>query len=339
MPRPHGLYVALAAMTWLTAAAGSASAQSDAFYNGKTVTIIVGYAPGGGYDQYARTLARYFGKHIPGNPSVVVEYLPGAATLVSVRHLDNGAPTNGTAITMFDPGLITSSLATPETTKIKLSDYRWIGTLARDQRVCYASIASGVRNWNDLMAKDKFIMGSTAKGADAYVNGAILRKVFEAHVVQIGGYPGSNDERLAVERGELDGNCAAWASLPPDWIANHRVNVFVRFSSTRPSDMPTTIPFITDLAATSDQMELLTVLNAPGELARPFIVSKSVPDAEIKILREAFQATTKDPDFAADLHKQSLPLDPIAGDEAEKVLAKIYEASPALIEMIKQVLE
>ena len=330
------------ALLWaIFAAAGSGMArgQPDKLFAGKTITIVVGYSAGGGYDQYARALARHFGSHIPGAPSVVVENLPGAASLLAVRRLTSNTSSDGAEIAMFDPGLITSSLATPETTKIKLSDYHWVGALARDQRVCYASVASGVKNWSSLMAQGRFMMGATAKGADAYVNGAILRKIFHAPVVQVAGYPGSNEQRLAVERGELEGNCASWASIPPEWIAHHRINVLLRFSQTRPPGLPEDVPFVGDLAKTPEQKKLLAILNAPGELGRPFIVSWSVPAPNLAALRIGFQETLKDPGFISDLQAQSLPLDPISGEDAEARVKEIYrEASPAIIQEIKDVL-
>jgi tripartite-type tricarboxylate transporter receptor subunit TctC len=330
-------YLGFAAMA-LFGATEISRAQTTSFA-GRPISLVVGYGPGGGYDQYSRTLSRYFGTHLPGNPNVIVQYMPGASTLVAVRHLDTNAPTDGTVVVMFDPGLITSSIVTPETTKIKLTDYHWIGTLARDQRVCYASVASGVKTLADLQARNSFNMGATSKGADAYVNGAILRKVFNAHIQQIEGYPTSNDERMAVDRGELDGNCAAWASIPQDWLVDHKVNILVRFSRSRPSDMPADVPFVTDLATSPEQKQLLDILNAPGELARPFIVSKKVPDETVATLRTAFQATLTDPGFIADMKKQSLPIDPVSGEDAEKMLTQFDDVPRALVEKMKDVLE
>jgi tripartite-type tricarboxylate transporter receptor subunit TctC len=315
-----------------------ARASADSFAE-KTVTVVVGYSAGGGYDQYARTLARYLGSHIPGNPSVVVQNVPGASTLLAVRHLDDGAPTDGTVITMFDPGLITSSLATPETIKINLSDYRWIGTLARDQRVCYSSAASGVKTWQDLMSQSKFMMGATSKGADAYVNGAILRKIFHAPVIQVAGYPGSAEQRVAVENGELEGLCASWASLPPEWISDNKINVLVRFSAKLPDRMSPKVPYVLDLAKSSDDKSLIKILSAPGELARPFIVSQKTPPATLAILRRAMSETIQDAAFGADLKRQSLPLDPISGADAEKMIGDIYgHATPTIVAQIKNVL-
>jgi tripartite-type tricarboxylate transporter receptor subunit TctC len=328
-----------AALAATVMAAASACAQPRSFYEGKTVTIVVGYSPAGGYDNYARMLARHFGRHVPGSPNVIVQNMPGAATLTAVRYLNSAAAQDGTVITMFDPGLISESIAMPDTMKVKFSDYRWIGNMLRDIRVCYAWAATGIKNWPDMMARRQFLIGVTAKGSQAYVNGAILRKIFNAPVRQIAGYPGSAEQRLALERGELEGNCASWSSIPPDWLAEHKIVPLVRFSPKRPADMPEDVPYVVDLAATKEDKDVLTILAAPGELGRPFIVAKVVPAERVRTLRDAFAATLHDEAFLADAQKQSLPVDAITGEEAENIIAGIYAASPDLAKKVKNVLE
>jgi tripartite-type tricarboxylate transporter receptor subunit TctC len=328
-----------AALALVTTAAAPACAQDRPFYEGKTITIVVGYSPAGGYDFYARTLARHIGRHIPGNPNVIVANMPGAATLLAVRYLDTTAPADGTVVTMFDPGLITESIATPVTIKVKFSNYRWIGNMLRDIRLCYAWAATGIKNWQDMMARAQFLIGTTAKGSQAYVNGAILRKIFGAPVRQIAGYPGSAEQRLALERGELEGNCASWSSIPTDWIGEHKINPLVRFSPKRPADMPADVPYIVDLARTKAEKDLLTVLAAPGELGRPLILAKAVPAERVRLLRAAFTATLRDAAFLADAQRQSLPIDAVTGEEAENIIATIYAAPPDLAKAVKNVME
>jgi tripartite-type tricarboxylate transporter receptor subunit TctC len=330
--------LSLAVFALASYCAASALAQ-DGFYRGKTVTIVVGYSAGGGYDQYARLVARHLGRHIPGTPTVIVQNMPGAASMTSVRYLEASAPRDGTAITTFDPGLILETIAAPERFRVNFSDYQWVGTLLRDIRICYASVASGIKTWDEMMARKEFLIGNTAKGSNAYVNGAILRKVFHAPLRQISGYPGSNEQRLALERGELEGNCGSWSAIPQDWIVHHRINALVRFSAKRPADMPQSVPFVNDLAKSQEQKDLLTVLNAPGELGRPFIVAKDVPAENLKTLRAAFDAMLKDKTFLAEAGKQSLPLDPVGGEEAAGIIAAIYKAAPAMAAKVKDVLE
>jgi tripartite-type tricarboxylate transporter receptor subunit TctC len=318
--------------------AGEPALAQDSFYKGRTVTIVVGFSAGGGYDQYARLVARHLGKHIPGNPSVIVQNMPGAATLTSVRYLDATAPKDGTVITAFDPGLILETIAKPGLHKMTFSDYRWIGALLRDIRVCYASQRSGVRNWDDLMKRKEFVIGNTARGS-TYINGAILWKVFHAPVRQVSGYPGSNELKIALERGEIEGNCGSWTALPQDWIANRHVNTLIRYSPKRPDDMPESVPFANDLASTQQQKDLLDVLNGSGELGRPYIVAQQVPADRAQVLRTTFAAMIEDAAFLADAQKQKMLLDPVSGEEAERIIARIYGASPDLKARVKEFFE
>jgi tripartite-type tricarboxylate transporter receptor subunit TctC len=209
----------------------------------------------------------------------------------------------------------------------------------RDIRICYAWGATGIKTWDDMMKRKEFLIGTTAKGSNAYVNGAILRKVFHAPVRQIAGYPGSNEQRLALERGELEGNCGSWSAMPQDWLINHRINPLVRFSPKRPPDMPENVPFVGDFASSQAQKDLLTILDAAGELGRPFIVAKEVPADRVKVLRAAMQAMLKDEAFLSEAKKQSLPLDPVDGEDAEKIMAQIFSAPRELASKVKDVLD
>jgi len=331
--------LAVAMLAGVLAAGSLQPARAQDFYRGKTVTIVVGYSAGGGYDQYARLVARHLGRHIPGQPTVIVQNMPGAASMTSVRHLDANAAKDGTVITTFDPGQVLETIAAPEVHKVKFSEFRWIGALLRDIRVCYASTVSGIKTWDEMMARKEFLIGNTARGSNAYVNGAILRKVFRAPVRQISGYPGSNEQRLALERGELEGNCGSWTAIPQDWIVNHKINALLRFSPKRPADMPASVPFVNDLATTQEQKDLLDILNGSGELGRPFIVSKQVPPERVTALRAALEAMLKDDAFLAEAQKQNLLLDPVSGEEAEKIIATIYAAPAELNRKVKDVLE
>jgi tripartite-type tricarboxylate transporter receptor subunit TctC len=331
----HALRLILVAPALAALAAGPARAQERA---PDRITIVVGYSAGGGYDHYARTLARHVGRHLPGHPSVIVQNMPGAATLTAVRWLDVTAPKDGSVIAMFDPALIIRSV-NAETVKATLARVRWLGAMLRDIRLCYAWAATGIRTFDDLMARREFVIGTTAKGSNAYVNGAILQRILNAPVRQIAGYPGSNEERLAVERGELDGGCGSWSALPPDWIASHRINPLVSFSQKQPADMPAGVPFAGDLVRDEAQKQVLALLDAAGELARPLIVAKDVPAARIGTLRAALAATLADADFLADARRQALPLDPVSGEEAERIHGAIDAAAPDLARRVRDVLE
>lgn len=319
---------------------GPSPAQAADDFKGKTVTIVVGYSAGGGYDLYARALARHIGRHLPGAPQAIVQNMPGAASLLAVRHIDANPAKDGTVWAMFDPGLILVSMTSTDGSRTNLADYRWIGAMLRDVRICYSWGTTDVKTYGDLVKRKEFMLGSTAKGSNAYVNSAILKNVLKTPVRLVTGYPGSNEQRLALERGELEGNCASWSAMPIDWRGiGSKANTLVRFSPSRPKDMPESVPYVVDLATTQAQKDLMQIMLAPTELGRPFIVSKQVPDAALALLRAAFQATLKDDGFLAETEKQQMPLDPVAGAEAEQIVSRIYSASPAVVAQLKEALD
>lgn len=342
MPLPSIAGRAALALGLLAAAIGPAPAALAADeFKGKTISIVVGYSAGGGYDLYARALARHLGRNLPGAPQAIVQNMPGAASLLAVRHLDSNPAKDGTVWAMFDPGLILTSMTSDEANRIKLSDYRWLGTLLRDVRICYSWHATGVKTVADVMARKEFLLGSTARGSNAYVNSAILKNVMKAPVRLITGYPGSNEQRLALERGELEGNCASWSAMPLEWRggADSKANILVRFSPSRPKDMPESVPYVLEFAKSQEQKDLMNILLAPTELGRPFVTAKQVPEAALALLRAGFEATLKDKEFLAETEKQQMPLDPIVGGEAEQIVARIYAASPDTVAQVKMALE
>ena len=330
------LAVAIVAASLLSLPART-HAQDDGFYRGKTITLVVGYSAGGGYDQYARLLARHFGRHIPGNPAIVVQNMPGAASFTAVRYLSAAGPKDGTAIAMFDPGLILESLSTPDRFNAKFSDYQWVGGMSREVTFCYAWHATGIKSWNDMMGRKEFLLGLTAKGSAVYANAAALRRVFNAPIRQIAGYPGSNEQRLALERGEIEGLCASWSAIPQDWIASNKIAPLARFAPQRPADMPASTPYVNDLATTQEQRDVLNILNAPGQLGRPFIAAKEAPRERVQVLASALAETLKDPALLADARKQSLPVEHFSAEESEKIINTVYSASPDLVRRFKAV--
>jgi tripartite-type tricarboxylate transporter receptor subunit TctC len=309
-------------------------------FKGKTITIVVGFTPGGGYDANARAISRYIGKYIPGNPTVIVQNMPGAGSFTAVRALDATAAKDGTVMTIFNPGLITQSIVTPDKVQLDFRKLAWIGVVTGDFRVCYGFGPNGIKSWNDLMQRDQpFILGSTAKGSGNYINGATLREVFHANIKQILGFPGSAEQRLAIERGELDGDCGSWSSIPEDWIRSQKAHPFVRFTEFRPPEIPESAAYIGTFAETDEQRQLLDVLDAADEVGRPFIMSKQVPADVVTMMRNAFNDTMKDTAFLAEMGRQQLPVNPLTGEEAEKIVAKMTSVPPAIVAKARAIYE
>jgi tripartite-type tricarboxylate transporter receptor subunit TctC len=307
-----------------------AAAQADDFYKGKLFTIVVGFSPGGGYDTYARVVSRHIGKHIPGNPTVIVQNMLGAGSLTAVRYLDLTAPKDGTVMTTFNPGLVTQSLVDPAKVNLDFRNFFWIGSVTPEFRVCYGYGANGVKSWDDMMRRTVFIMGSTGKGAGDYINGATLREVFHAPVKQVIGFPGSAEQRLAIERGELDGDCGAYSSIPEEWIKAGLAHVFVRFHHERPPEIPESAAYIGNFVTSDEQKQVLAVVGGGDSLGRTYIMSKAVPADRVAAIRKAFDDTMSDPDFLAEMAKMRLPVHPLSG-QAENELVDTLMGTPAKI--------
>jgi tripartite-type tricarboxylate transporter receptor subunit TctC len=237
---------AVASVIFLTTRPVLSQSVSD-FYRGKTIRLLVGYSSGGGHDANARLLSRFIGQYIPGNPRVVVENMPGASSLKSVQYLDGGGATDGTVFTAFNSGLVTESLTKPDQFPINLTNYSWIGSLSQEIRVCYVRAGTGIKTWNDLEKSPGIVFGETGRGSASYIDSGILREILGVKVKTILGYPGSAEKKLAVERGELDGDCVSFSSVPQDWIVNGKVNILSRGSTIILPDMPPDTPYIMDV--------------------------------------------------------------------------------------------
>src|SRR5262249_14665035 len=217
--------------TFLAATAPWPAIAEDAFFAAKTIKIIVGMPPGGGVDAYARLVQRHLVRHLAGAPAIVVQNMPGAGSLRSVMALA-GAGDDGTVIGTFSSSLITEAIATPERVKVDFRNYAFIGNVSEDIRVCYVSRASGVRDWRDLVARERINFGATAPGTSGNIDTAMLRHLFGVKLRQVQGYAGSADKRLALEKGEIDGDCGGFTTLSEDALRSGKINVVLRLSPT-----------------------------------------------------------------------------------------------------------
>ncbi|HEY4133757.1 MAG TPA: hypothetical protein VGO34_00950 [Alphaproteobacteria bacterium] len=327
-------FTGLLAAAILSCAALPAAAQE---YQFKTVNLVVGATPGGGYDAYTRLLARSYGKYLPGNPNIIVQNMPGSGSLKAVLYLDTTAPKDGSVISAFNPGVIVESLVTPEKVNFKLSQVAWIGSITADLRVCYAWHTTGVKSWDDLMKRANFNMGTQQTGSSSYNNAATLRNLYGAKIKIVTGYPGSAEERLAIERGELDGGCGAWSSNPPNWLAENKITPIVKFAPGPIPNLPAGVPFAGDFLKSDDDKVVLKLLTAADTLGRPYVASKGVPADRLAALRKGFDAAIQDPQFLADAKKADLPVvGSVNGVDSEKVINDIYGAPQRLIERAKE---
>jgi tripartite-type tricarboxylate transporter receptor subunit TctC len=307
------------------------------FYKGKTVRIVVGFSAGGGYDHYARVLSRHIGRHIPGQPNVIVQNMPGAASLNSVRYVATAAPTDGTVINAFNPGLITQSVTVPQKIGANFLDFAWLGSVTEDFRVCHTWNGTGIKDWQDLLKRPQVNFGVTGVGTASYIDSKMLSDLFGVHVRQVTGYPGSTEKRIAIERGELDGDCIGWTSVPANWVSEKKVTVHLRFSRKLVGDMPATSLVARDVLTDERKRRILDLLTASSVVGRPYIVPKAVPADRTAALRTAFEATLKDPEFVAEVEKQRLTIAPMAAPEIEVFLKELYKTPADVIEATRKI--
>ena len=335
---PRLLCVAVLLSTLLTPALASAAPAPTPFYAGKTINIIVGLPPGGGADAYARLVQRFLPRHVPGTPTIVVQNMPGAGSLKSVTYLDATAPADGTVMATFNATLITEALTSPDRVRVDFRKYRWIGNVSEDVRVCYVWGASGVRNWQDLTSGQKTLfMGATAPGTAGTADVAMLQNLFGVKLKQVQGYAGAADKRLAVERGEITGDCAGWTQMPDEWLRDKKINVLVRLSPTLVPGMDGTIPFGGDLLKSEPERKIYDFLIAPARLGRLFAMSDKVPADRAAILSAGFNAMVADPAFRAEAERIRLLVTPMSGDDVARRIAELYATPPDLVARAKTI--
>jgi tripartite-type tricarboxylate transporter receptor subunit TctC len=324
---------ALAALAPLPAQADPAD-----FYRGKTVEILVGFSPGGGYDAYARALAHSIGSHIPGKPQVVVKNFTGAGSLRLARFLQEAAPRDGLSFGTFDNALLVSPLV-KDGVNFDPSKLSWIGTASTDLQICITWHAGAAKTAEDLRKADN-VFGATGRDDIRYISADVLRKVVGANIKIVPGYPGTSDIRLALEKGEIGGECESWQSLKAtkaDWIKDKKINILVQFGARRDPELPN-VPLMGDYARSATELEALRLIFSPSEAGRPFAGPPGVPADRLDALRRAFDATMKDPEFLAITEKQNLDLDPRPGEKTEEFLRRAYASPPAVIEAARKLL-
>jgi len=311
-------------------------AAADDFYKDKTLKITIGFPPGGGFDTNARLLARYIGRYIPGHPDVIVVNAPGAASATAVAHLEVNTPTDGTVINEFNFGLLGASLMEPEKTPFDFRRYAWIGSIAEDATICFVWRDNPPRSIAEMRGQH-YLFGDAGAGSSEDLNTKILQRVFNLDIAEAKGYSGSAEVRLALERGEVQGMCGSWSSVPAEWLKSPKFHPLLRTSRSVPDGMAPETPYILDIAPSDDARQIIRFLTGGGDLGRPFIASRAVPKDRIAILRQAFVAAVKDPGFLAEAKSQRLPVSPHTGEEAEKIVQQLYATPPAIIEAARKV--
>jgi tripartite-type tricarboxylate transporter receptor subunit TctC len=329
-PQVIATWARLLVLAWAAAVATVPSHAAD-FYKDNVVKIIVGYDPGGGVDAYSRLLARHMAQYIPGNPNIIVQNMPGAASMRAVQSLLT-APADGTYIVAFNPGNITLSLTDPEKINFRFDEAGYLGSIGAEAQMCYMWHSTGITSFDQLLNRPEIHMGTSAPGSSGYILSAVLRNMFGARIKLVTGYTGRAQEHLAVERGELDGQCATLDGTPAEWIEHKKINLLVRFARSELPGNPG-VPYIMDVAhPDAEQRAVMTVLFSINDMFRPYIVHKDVPADRLAMLQQAFMKTVTGAEFVSAAKREGRTVeDPMAGDQVLQLVKEMYRTPPAVL--------
>jgi tripartite-type tricarboxylate transporter receptor subunit TctC len=330
------LLLALAATTALPAAAAD-------YFAGKTIEFTVGADVGGGFDVYARTIAKHLPRHLPGNPTIVVKNMPGAGSGKAATYMATAAPKDGTAIGALMPGAVIGPLLEdrekPQYDPTKLI---YLATADSVTRVCTSFITSKIKTFEDAQ-QQKGAMGASAAGGSSrdYVN--LVRKAAGAQFDLVSGYKGSAEMALAIERGEVDGMCGwDWPSLKaqkPDWIRDNKVNILAQFSlEPDPELTKRGVPEIWQFIKKEEDRKPVELVLSQQVFGRPYVAPPGTPPEAVKLLRDAFIATLKDKEFLAEADKAKLAVNALDGAKVQEVVSSIYASAPAVVERAKELI-
>jgi len=323
---------------WKTAAFAQAN-----FYEGKTVRVIVGLAAGGGYDLYARTLARHLGKHIPGNPAVVVENMTGAGSIIAANYLYKVAKPDGLTIGHYLGGIALQQLLGKSGIEFNALNFKYIGVPAQDSFIIGVHKSTGITDVHSWIASKQMVkFGGIGPGAGSDDIPKILAATINLPAQVVTGYKGTADTRLAFNNGEIHATSNAWESTKSTWrneLDSGMLRVVLQATLKSHPELKN-IPVAYELAKTDEAKILMaTVLRANSPTVRPFMAPPATPNDRVEMLRKAFMATWKDPELLAEAKKSRLDIEPADGAELEQTVREIFKLEPALITKLKEILK
>ena len=298
------------------------------FYSGKTVTLAIGYSAGGGYDLYARLLARYMGKYIPGHPTIVPQNMPGAGSLKAAKYLYEVAPKDGTVFGTFSRSMPLAPVEGLAEATFDSRKFTWLGSMTKDVTMCVTSDKSGIKDWADALKTD-FTVGGEGQGSDPDVFANVIKNIYSAKAKLVTGYPGTSEMFLALERGELAGICGvSYSTIMGRWaepLKQGQLHIIVQGGLEKHSELPD-VPNMLDLASDPHQKTLMRLILAPQAMARPFAAPPDVPAERATALREAFAAALKDPDLIVEAQKQKIDIGLMSAAQVQGLLNELYQA-------------
>jgi tripartite-type tricarboxylate transporter receptor subunit TctC len=334
------LAVASAALVCSTPALAQDSVEQ--FYKGNKLTLLVGSSAGGGYDTYARLIARHIGNHIPGNPTIVVQNMPGAGSNKAAAYMFSVAPKDGTALAAIFPGAILQPLIGDAAVPHDPAKFGYVGSANSDTYICFARSDAPAKSFNDVFTQE-VILGASNEGGTTRDLPAMLNNLLGAKFRIVTGYAGSKEITLAVERNEVQGACGiGWTGLPtlyPHWFERNIVRVLAQVSMKgHPELNAKGVPLAASFAKTPEDRQVMELVMSQGAFGRPYVLPPGVPAERVAALRKAFSAALQDKALAAEVARMKLDVDPMSGDELESLVTRLYALPPAVIQRAKQAL-
>jgi len=320
----------------------SAAAADDSFFKGKTIRIVVGFSPGGGYDVYARVIARHMGKFIPGNPAIIVENMAGAASLISANHVYKVAKPDGLTIGHFIGGLFLQQALGRHGVEFDARKFEHLGVPVQDTYSIGLTRASGVSSFDQwLNAKTPLKIGGTAPGSSTDDVPHVLQAALGLPLQLVSGYKGTADIRIAAESGEVAGFCTGWESFKSTWRKSlDSGDAFIALQAVpKPHAELLKVPLAINYAKTDEAKKLIKVgAHDPGTLARPFVLPPGTPKDRVLTLRKAFAETMNAPEFLADAKKGNLDINPLTGEEVARTVENLFKIEAPIAAKLRQIL-
>jgi tripartite-type tricarboxylate transporter receptor subunit TctC len=311
------------------------------FYRGKTVSIIVGSGAGGGFDTTARLVSRHIARHIPGEPTVIVVNMPGGGGLVAANHVFSAAAKDGTIVGLFHEAQMMSQLTGGEGVNFDLRQFNWLGSSYDDPNVCLVRTDAHV-SFSDLIGRAAPIaVGGTGPGSNTYDAPRVLAAATGANIRAVAGYPTTNDVRVGVERGEIQGMCLGWESVQSasgEWLKDGYAKVIVQNGATRLPDLQD-VPLALEFAKDEDNRTLLRLVDAPAAMAKPFALPPDVDPARVQVMRDALQATYRDPAFLEEAQVMNLEFQPKTAEQIQQVLNEVLATPPEIAAKYRQIIQ
>jgi tripartite-type tricarboxylate transporter receptor subunit TctC len=337
MRRVRSTSIAFGIAAALLAQSAFAAGVED-FYKGKTISLVIGYSVGGGYDLYGRLLARHMGKYIPGQPTIVPQNMTGAGSMRAASFLYAAAPKDGTVFGTFGRTIATAPLLAPTSAPLDATKLTWLGSITNEVSLCATWHASAVKTWQDALDRP-INMGGEGTGADPDVYALLYKNVFGAKWKLIAGYHGTNDIMLALERGEVDGLCGlSWSTLKArrmQWLNDKKIIIINQAALKKQPELPD-VPLASDLTQDREKLQILKLFLASQEFARPFAAPPDIPADRKAALIAAFEQTMRDAEFLAEAQKLSMDVNPLSANAVSDLIAELYATPKPVVEKAAQ---